>query len=74
MWVDIERFVPLKMDLFAKNAKLLKRTTLSDVQKTQGRWFPKTLIYKDMLKDGKGTKMIVESIQFNAAISANIFN
>ena len=74
MWIDAERFVPLKMDLFAKSAKLLKRTTLSDVQKTQGRWFPYVMIYKDMLKEGKGTKMIIESIQFNAAIPASIFN
>jgi len=74
MWIDQERYVPLKMDLFAKSGKLLKRTTLSDVQKTQGRWFPNVMIYKDMLKEGKGTKMIIESIQFNAAIPANIFN
>lgn len=74
MWVDEERFVPLKMDLFAKSGKLLKRTLLSDVQKIQGRWFPKVMIYKDMLKDGKGTKMIIENIQFDASIPPAIFN
>ena len=74
MWVDEERYVPLKMDLFAKSGKLLKRTQLSDVQKIQGRWFPKVMIYKDMLKDGKGTKMIIENIQFDASIPPAIFN
>ena len=74
MWVDEERFVPLKMDLFAKSGKLLKRTILSDVQKIQGRWFPKTMLYKDMLKDGKGTKMIIDKIQFDAPIPTSVFN
>ncbi len=74
LWVDQERNIPLKMDLFAKSGKLLKRTTLSNVQKIQGRWFPMVMVYKDMLKDGKGTKMTVLNIQFDAAIPAGIFN
>lgn len=74
IWVDEERSIPLKMDLFAKSGKLLKRTTLSNIQKIQGRWFPMEMIYKDMLKDGKGTKMTVLNIQFDTAIPAGIFN
>ena len=74
IWVDQERFVPLKMDLFAKSGKLLKRTTLSNVQKIQGRWFPIEMIYNDMLKEGKGTKMTVLSIQFDGTIPSGVFN
>ena len=74
MWVDAERYVPLKIDLFAKSGKLLKRSTLTDVKKVQGRWFPMVMTYKDMLKEGKGTKMIILSIQFDSAISASVFN
>ncbi|NCB69611.1 MAG: outer membrane lipoprotein-sorting protein [Bacteroidia bacterium] len=74
IWVDQERFVPLKMDLFAKSGKLLKRTTLSNVQKIQERWFPMEMIYKDMLKEGKGTKMTVLSIQFDGTIPSGVFN
>lgn len=74
MWVDVERFVPLKVDLFAKSGKLLKRTTLSDVQKVQGRWFPKTIVYKDMLKQGQGTKMIIQEILLDTNIPDNYFN
>jgi negative regulator of sigma E activity len=74
MWVDEERFVPLKIDMFAKGGKLLKRTTLTDVQKVQGRWFPMTMVYKDMLKQGDGTKMTIQEIQLDANIPANYFN
>lgn len=73
VWVDSERFVPLKQEMFAKSGQLLKRTTLSDVQKVQGRWFPMTIVYKDMLKDGKGTEFRVKSAKFNQEIPDHIF-
>jgi outer membrane lipoprotein-sorting protein len=72
--VDTERFVPLKEDMFAKSGKLLKSITFSNVQKVQGRWFPMSVVYKDMLKEGPGTKMTIQEIQLNITISANYFN
>ena len=74
MWVDVERSVPLKADLFAKSGKLLKRIAFSDVQKVQGRWFPMTIVYKDMLKEGPGTKMTIQEIKLDTTIPANVFN
>ena len=49
LWVDAERFVPLREDLFAKSGQLLKRSVLSDVVKVDGRWFPKTILFKDKI-------------------------
>jgi outer membrane lipoprotein-sorting protein len=74
MWVDEERNVPLKVELFAKGGKLLKRITFSDVQRVQNRWYPKTFVYKDVLKDGKGTKMTIEDLKLDVAIPASVFN
>ncbi len=73
IWVDSERFVPLKQEMFAKSGQLLKRTELSDVQKVQGRWFPMTMVYKDMLKDGKGTEFRMTSAKFDQDIPEYIF-
>jgi len=73
MWIDMERYVPLKEDLYAKSGQLLKRTTLSDVKQIDGRWFPTTIVYKDMLKEGKGTEFRVTSIAFNQDIPDYIF-
>ena len=73
MWIDSERFVPLKQEMFAKGGQLLKRTTLSDVKKVQGRWFPMTMVYKDMLKDGKGTEFRLTSVKFDQDIPDYIF-
>lgn len=41
IWVDQERFIPLKEELFAKSGQLLKKTTLSDISQIDGRWYPK---------------------------------
>jgi len=47
---------------------------MSDVKKVQGRWFPMSFVYKDMLKDGDGTKMTVEEIQLDVNIPDSYFN
>ncbi|WP_020528153.1 outer membrane lipoprotein-sorting protein [Flexithrix dorotheae] len=73
-WIDQERYVPLKEELYAKSGQLLKRITLSQVERLDGRWFPKKMNYKDMLKDGKGTDFIIEKIEFDADIPDYIFS
>lgn len=73
VWIDTERYIPLKEELYAKSGQLLKRSTLSDVKKIEGRWFPTTIIYKDMLKQGDGTEFKMTSIKFNQDIPEYIF-
>ena len=74
VWIDTERYVPLREELFAKSGQLLKRTELKDVKKIDGRWYPTKMNYKDMLKDGKGTDFIVLEIEFDVEIPAYIFS
>ncbi len=73
MWVDQERYVPLKQELYAKSGQLLKKIELRDVKKIQNRWFPETVVYKDMLKDGKGTEFRIQNIKFDEKIPDYIF-
>jgi len=73
IWIDVERYVPLKQEMFARSGQLLKRTTLSDVQQVQGRWFPMKAVYKDVLKDGSGTEFILMSVKFDQDIPDHIF-
>lgn len=73
IWIDEERYVPLKQELFAKSGQLLKRTTLSEVQKLQGRWFPTLIVYKDMLRQGDGTEFKMTSVKFDQDIPEYIF-
>jgi outer membrane lipoprotein-sorting protein len=73
IWVDAERFVPLKQEMFAKSGQLLKRSTLTDVKQVQGRWFPMTILYKDVLKEGEGTEFKMTSVKFDQVIPEYIF-
>ncbi|MFO7621364.1 MAG: outer membrane lipoprotein-sorting protein [Bacteroidales bacterium] len=74
MWIDTERYVPLREELFAKSGQLLKRTSLSEVKQIDGRWFPMKVVYKDMLKQGDGTEFIITSVKFNQPIPDYIFS
>ncbi|HRZ41691.1 MAG TPA: outer membrane lipoprotein-sorting protein [Bacteroidales bacterium] len=73
LWIDQERFVPLKQELYGKSGQLLKRIELSEVKQVQGRWFPHKMTYKDVLKQGKGTEFTITSIKFDQEIPAHIF-
>lgn len=59
---------------FSKNGKLLKQIFFRRKKKIQGRWYPITFIYKNVLKNGKGTKMTIESLQLDTKIPETIFN
>ncbi len=73
IWVDTERYVPLKEELYARSGQLLKRSTMTNVIKVDGRWFPATVVYKDMLKQGDGTEFRITGIKFNQVIPDYIF-
>jgi outer membrane lipoprotein-sorting protein len=74
LWVDQERNIPLREELYAKSGSLLKRTEMSNVESIHGRWFPKKIVFKDVLKEGEGTEFIIEEIQFNAVIPDYVFS
>ena len=74
-WVDKEFFLPSREELYAKSGKLLKTSTLSDIKKIQGRWFPGKFIYKDELKrNSKGTEWIIDNIEFDVNIPPSRFS
>jgi outer membrane lipoprotein-sorting protein len=73
VWVDKERYVPMKEELYAKSGTLLKRTELFDIKRIGNRWFPGRIVFKDMLKNGDGTEFIIDSIQFDQEIPEYIF-
>ncbi len=74
IWVDQERDIPLREEMYAKSGTLLKRSELSDIVRIDERWYPKKIIFKDMLKEGKGTELQIEEIRFNISIPDHIFS
>lgn len=74
IYVDKEKNLALYEELYAKSGKLLKSISLSDISKIGNRWYPKKMLFKDELKDGKGTELIIDSIEFDLAIPERYFN
>ncbi|MBU3914058.1 outer membrane lipoprotein-sorting protein [bacterium] len=73
LWIDKERFIGLKAELFAASGKLLKRMETQEVFKTSRGWYPKKMLFKDVLKKGKGTEWIVHSVDFDTEIPSSRF-
>jgi outer membrane lipoprotein-sorting protein len=68
MWVDKDKYIPVRSELYAKSGKLLKRLEMFDIVRMENRWYPSKMVFKDMLKEGDGTEFIVDEIQFNVDI------
>jgi negative regulator of sigma E activity len=73
VWIDKERFLPLKEERFARSGRLLKTTSITDAIYTDGRWYMKRAVFKDMLSSGDGTEYLIEEIDFKADIPDHVF-
>jgi len=74
-WVDVEYFLPIKEELYAKSGKLLKSTSMDGIKKIGNRWFPTRFIFKDELKkNSRGTEWIIKDIKFDQEIPEMIFS
>lgn len=73
IWVDQGRFIVLREHLFAKSGKLLKTVDVTDVMNVKNRWFIRSALYKDVMKEGKGTEFFIDAIEFNVAIPDHVF-
>ncbi len=74
IWVDKERFVILKENLYAKSGTLLKQIDVREMMQVQGRWVAKSALFKDVLKEGDGTELIVAALTFDESIPDVIFS
>jgi outer membrane lipoprotein-sorting protein len=74
IWVDKERYVMLRENLYAKSGKLLKAVDVREVMRVQNRWLAKSVLYKDALKDGEGTEFYIDSITLDTTIPDYLFS
>jgi outer membrane lipoprotein-sorting protein len=74
LWVDKNRNIPLKEELYAKSGKLLKMTELTNITQHGTRWYPGKITFKDMLKQGAGTEFIVDEIKFEIEIPEHVLS
>ncbi len=74
IWVDKERYIILKEYLYAESGKLLKTMDVREVMHVQNRWLAKSVLYKDVLKEGEGTEFYIDSITLDATIPDYLFS
>jgi outer membrane lipoprotein-sorting protein len=74
VWVDKERFLPLKEERYATSGKLLKTTEIKSVRQYQQRWVAERAVFNDALKNDGGTEFVVTSIEFDAKIPDHVFS
>jgi len=74
IWVDKARFVIIKENLYAKGGMLLKTIDIREVMEIQQHWIAKSVLYKDVLKDGQGTEFFVDDVVLDAAIPDYLFS
>jgi len=74
LWIDKNKFVPVKQELFGKSGKLLKKIEMFDFKKHDNRWYPQKMVFKDMLKKGDGTEILTDFIEFDEKIPESVFS
>ncbi|MDD8026967.1 MAG: outer membrane lipoprotein-sorting protein [Acidobacteriota bacterium] len=73
-WVDKERYVVLKEERYAKSGKLLKTLEVKSVVSKGGRWIQDRAVFRDVLKPGSGTEMVILSIELDPVIPDVVFS
>lgn len=72
-WVDKERFIGVKEELYAKSGRLLKEMNVIEVNQIEGRWFPMKTIMKDKLRQNTKTEVTIDDIVFNIDLDSDMF-
>jgi outer membrane lipoprotein-sorting protein len=72
-WVDKERFIGLKEELYAQSGKLLKETKVNEVQEIEGRWIPIDSVMENKLRKDTYTGFKIVQIDFNPEIPEETF-
>lgn len=73
VWIDQERFVGLKEELYTESGRLLKVSTILEVEEIDGRWYPTQMIMENKLRQNTSTRFIVNEIDFNPELPDHLF-
>lgn len=73
-WVDKERFVILKEELYAASGKLMKVATTDEVQQIDGRYVPTQITMRNLLKRNSSTTMIIKELEIDIPIPEGLLS
>jgi len=74
MWIDKERFISLREELYAKSGKLLKEMEIIEVKQIGKRWYPVNIVMRNKLRKNSYTEFILDVIEFDIELDEDIFS
>lgn len=72
-WIDKERFVGLKEELYAQSGRILKETRINEIKEIEGRWIPIDSVMENKLRKNTYTEFKITQIDFNPEIAEGTF-
>jgi len=72
-WIDKERFVGLKEELYTQSGRILKETRVNEVKEIEGRWIPIDSVMENKLRKNTYTEFKITQIDFNPEIPEGTF-
>ncbi len=73
-WIDKERFVGLKEELYAESGRLLKVSEVQEIEEYEGRWLPIKSIMENKLRKDTYTQFIITEIDLNPELDERMFS
>jgi outer membrane lipoprotein-sorting protein len=73
IWIDAERFVGLKEEMYAKSGKLLKTSAVLEVTRLGERWFPTKTEFASKLRSDTKTVFSMSKVEIDAPIDERRF-
>lgn len=73
-WVDKERYIGLKEELYAKSGKLLKVMSAHDIKTIGKRFYPLRITLEDKLRKNTKTEIVMKKIEFDVDIPESTFS
>jgi len=74
LWVDVEKKIVFRQELYAKGGKLLKDVEYFDYRSLGKRLFPRKMIFRDLLKENTKTTYMFDDIEFDVDIPKKYFS
>src|SRR5208337_114641 len=74
LWIDAERYVTLKQEMYAKSGRLLKVSNTLKVERLGERWFPSSVEYVSRLRDNTKTVFTMSNVALDVPVDDRQFS
>jgi len=72
-WIDKERFIGLKEELYAQSGRILKETKVNKIEEIEGRLIAVDSVMENKLRKDTYTQFVITRISFNPEIPEETF-